>query len=107
MKTPAPSYSDHHRSETCLALALRTDELVAAAALDAFEADPWGTEYKAIAQSWRRARPEVFPFYAPPADVRRTLYTTNATAALNAQPRRPARARGHLPTDEAAVSYRF
>ena len=39
----------------------------------------------AIVQSWRRAWPEVIPFYAFPAEVRRILYTTNAIEALNAK----------------------
>ena len=43
------------------------------------------------------------PFYAFHADVRRILYTTNAIEALNAKLRRAVRARGHFPTDEAAI----
>jgi transposase-like protein len=40
-----------------------TDDLAAATALDAFEAGPWRQKYPAIEQSWRRAWPEVIPFY--------------------------------------------
>ena len=58
-------------------------------------------------QSWRRAWPEVIPFYAFPGDVRRILYTTNAIEALNAKLRRAVRARGHFPTDEAAIKLLF
>ncbi len=47
------------------------------------------------------------PSYAFPADVRRTLYTTNAIEALNAKLRRAVRARGHFPTDEAAMKLLF
>jgi putative transposase len=43
------------------------------------------------------------PFYAFPAEVRRILYTTNAIEALNAKLRSAVRARGHFPTDEAAL----
>ncbi|KNY19169.1 hypothetical protein AKJ13_29130 [Methylobacterium sp. ARG-1] len=43
------------------------------------------------------------PFYAFPTEVRRILYTTNAIEALNATLRRTVRARGHFPTDEAAL----
>ena len=43
------------------------------------------------------------PFYAFPAEVRRILYTTNAIEALNAKLRNAVRARGHFPTDEAAL----
>jgi putative transposase len=42
-----------------------------------------------------------------PADVRRILYTTNAIEALNAKLRRAVRARGHFPTDEAAMKLLF
>ena len=73
----------------------------------AFEAGPWGRRYQAIGQSWRRAWSEVVPFYAFPGEVRRILYTTNAIEALNATLRRAVRARGHFPTDEAALKLLF
>jgi putative transposase len=47
------------------------------------------------------------PFYAFHADVRRIVYTTNAIEALNAKLRRAVRARGHFPTDEAAMKLLF
>ena len=83
------------------------DALTAEAALTAFEAGPWGRKYAAIGQSWRRAWAEVVPFYAFHVDVRRSLYTTNAIEALNAKLRRAVRARGHFPTDEAALKLLF
>ena len=83
------------------------DALTAEAALTAFEAGPWGRKYAAIGQSWRRAWAEVVPFYAFHVDVRRLLYTTNAIEALNAKLRRAVRARGHFPTDEAALKLLF
>lgn len=76
-------------------------------ALGAFQESLWGRRYPAIGQSWRRAWSEVIPFYAFPADVRRILYTTNAIEALNAKLRRAVRARGHFPTDEAAMKLLF
>ncbi|WP_310355265.1 IS256 family transposase, partial [Methylobacterium sp. BE186] len=79
------------------------DATAGEAALSAFEAGEWGRRYPAIAQSWRRAWSEVVPFYAFPGEVRRILYTTNAIEALNATLRRAVRARGHFPTDEAAL----
>ena len=79
------------------------DAAAGEAALTAFEEGHWGRRYPAIGQSWRRAWSEVVPFYAFPADVRRILYTTNAIEALNAKLRRAVRARGHFPTDEAAM----
>ena len=79
------------------------DPAAAEAALTAFEASTWGRKYAAIGQSWRRAWPEVVPFYASPVDVRRLLYTPNSIEALNAKLRSAVRARGHFPTDEAAL----
>ena len=72
-----------------------------------FRVNSWGQKYPAIGQSWRRAWNEVIPFYAFPADVRRILYTTNAIEALNSKLRRAVRARGHFPTDEAAMKLLF
>jgi len=83
------------------------DATAAEAALSAFEETPWGQKYPAIGQSWRRAWNEVIPFYAFPAEVRRILYTTNAIEALNSKLRRAVRARGHFPTDEAAMKLLF
>jgi putative transposase len=83
------------------------DATAGEAALAAFEEGPWGRKYPAIGPSWRRAWGEVVPFYAFPAEVRRLLYTTNAIEALNSKLRRAVRARGHFPTDEAAMKLLF
>jgi putative transposase len=77
------------------------------AALDAFDEGPWGRKYPVIAQSWRRNWAEVIPFYAFPDQVRRIIYTTNAIEAVNAKLRRAVRARGHFPTDDAALKLLF
>ena len=83
------------------------DATAAEAALSAFEAGDWGQKYPAIGMSWRRAWAQVIPFYAFPKDVRRLIYTTNAIEALNSKLRRAVRARGHFPTDEAALKLLF
>lgn len=83
------------------------DPNAAETALSAFEVGPWGRKYAAIGQSWRRAWGEVIPFYAFPIEVRQLLYTTNAIEALNAKLRRAVRARGHFPTDDAALKLLF
>jgi putative transposase len=80
-----------------------TDADAGRAALDAFEAGPWGQKSPAIVGSWRRNWPAVIPFFAFPEDVRRIVYTTNAIESLNAKLRRAVRARGHFPSDEAAT----
>jgi putative transposase len=80
-----------------------TDAVAGEAALQAFDAGPWGKKYPAIAQAWRRQWQQVIPFFAFPVAVRRIIYTTNAIEALNAKLRRAVRTRGHFPTDEAAT----
>ena len=85
----------------------RNAERAGRAALDAFDAGPWGRKYPVIARSWRRHWAEVIPFYAFPAEVRRIIYTTNAIEALNAKLRRAVRARGHFPTDDAVLKLLF
>ncbi len=75
----------------------------AAAALDAFEAGPWGKKYPAIAAAWRRQWEQVIPFFAFPPEVRRIIYTTNAIESLNSKLRSSVRGGGHFPTDEAAI----
>ena len=102
------SFKDRKLVATALKGIYRAVDTVAAeAALTAFEAGPWGRKYAAIGQIWRRAWGEVVPFYAFHVDVRRLLYTTNAIEALNAKLRRAVRARGHFPTDEAALKLLF
>ena len=83
------------------------DAEAAEKALSAFKTSEWGRKYTAIGQSWRRAWTEVVPFYAFPSEVRKILYTTNAIEALNSKLRRAVRARGHFPTDEAAMKLLF
>jgi transposase-like protein len=75
----------------------------AAAALDAFAQGPWGVKFPTVVASWRRAWPQVIPFFAFPPDVRRLIYTTNALESVHAQLRKIIKTRGHFPTDEAAV----
>jgi len=75
----------------------------AQAALEDFEAGPWGRKYPTIVQSWRRAWQHVIPFFAFPPDVRRVIYTTNAIESLHMQLRKIIKTRGHFPSDDAAI----
>jgi len=98
------SYKDRKSVASALKDIYRAvDAASAHAALEAFDAGEWGQKYPAIAMSWRRVWTEVIPFFAFPKDVRRLIYTTNAIEALNSKLRRAVRARGHFPTDEAAL----
>jgi putative transposase len=102
------SYKDRKAVAAALKTVYRaTDAVSGETALTAFEAGFWGQKYPAISQSWRRAWPEVIPFYAFHPDVRRLIYTTNAIESLNSKLRRAIRARGHFPTDEAAMKLLF
>jgi putative transposase len=102
------SYKDRKAVAAALKDVYRALDAVAGEkALAAFEAGPWGRKYPAIGESWRRAWSEVVPFYAFHPDVRRLVYTTNAIEALNSKLRRAVRARGHFPSDEAAMKLLF
>lgn len=91
-----------------LAAALRTvytaaSADAAAAALDAFAHGPWGTRFPTVVASWRRAWPQVIPFFAFPPPIRRVIYTTNALESVHARLRKILKTRGHFPTDAAAT----
>ena len=77
-------------------------EAVAASALDAFEAGPWGEKYPGVVRGWRSVWEQVVPFFAFSAPIRRAIYTTNAIESLNSAVRRAVRTRGHFPNDRAA-----
>lgn len=72
-------------------------------ALSDFEDSAFGKKYAAVSAMWRRQWEQVIPFFAYPQEVRKMIYTTNAIESLNSQIRRSIRARGHFPTDEAAI----
>jgi putative transposase len=76
-----------------------------AAALARFQEfdDQWGQRYPAITRMWRSAWTEFVPFLDYDVEVRRVICTTNAIESLNARYRRAIRARGHFPTELAAL----
>jgi transposase-like protein len=63
----------------------------------------WGTKYPAITTLWRNAWNEFIPFLDYDVEIRRVICSTNAIESLNARYRRAVRARGHFPTDAAAL----
>lgn len=71
--------------------------------LEAFDSGPWGQQYPATAQAWRRQWQQVIPFFAFPQEVRKIIYTTNAIESLNSTVRRSVRARGHFASEESAT----
>jgi transposase-like protein len=63
----------------------------------------WGARYPAITRLWTAAWTEFIPFLDYDTEIRRVICSTNAIESLNARYRRAVRARGHFPTDQAAL----
>ena len=82
--------------------AAQTDVL-AEAALAAFETSAFGMRYPTIGKSWRANWQRVIPFLAFPREIRKVIYTTNAIESLNYSLRRIIKTRGHFPNEEAAT----
>jgi len=75
------------------------------AALDAFVAftQTWGQRYPAIIKLWENAWAESVPFLAFDKEIRSVICTTNSIESLNSRVRRAVNARGHFPTEQAAL----
>jgi transposase-like protein len=80
-----------------------------AAALDRFAefAAAWEQRYPAIVRLWENAWAELVPFLAFDPEIRTIICTTNAIESLNARFRRAVKARGHFPTEQAALKYLY
>jgi putative transposase len=65
--------------------------------------EKWGGKYGAVIRLWRNAWEEFIPFLDYDVEIRRVLCSTNAIESLNARYRRAVRARGHFPTEQAAL----
>jgi transposase-like protein len=63
----------------------------------------WGEKYPAIIRLWDNAWAEFTPFLDYSPEIRRVIYSTNAIESLHARFRRATRARGHFPTEQAAL----
>jgi putative transposase len=74
----------------------------ALAALDELE-EKWGAKYRAMIRLWRNAWTEFIPFLDYDIEIRTVICSTNAIESLNARYRRAVRARGHFPTEQAAL----
>jgi transposase-like protein len=74
----------------------------ARAALDELS-EKWGTKYAAIIRLWNNAWEEFIPFLDYDVEIRTVLCSTNAIESLNARYRRAVKARGHFPTEQAAM----
>jgi transposase-like protein len=74
----------------------------ARAALDELT-EKWGQRYPAIIRLWHNAWEQFIPFLDYDIEIRRVLCSTNAIESLNARYRRAVKARGHFPTEQAAL----
>ena len=79
-----------------------TNAAAARSALDDLT-DRWGTKYAAIVRLWENAWNEFVPFLDYNVEIRKVICSTNAIESLNARYRRAVRARGHFPTEQAAL----
>ena len=77
----------------------------AEAAWAAFEEleEKWGKPYPAIPKLWRAAWEQFIPFLDYDVEIRKVLCSTNAIESLNARYRRAVNAKGHFPTEQAAL----
>ena len=74
----------------------------ARAALDELT-ETWGARYGAIIRLWENAWEEFIPFLDYDIEIRTVICSTNAIESLNARYRRGVKARGHFPTELAAL----
>jgi putative transposase len=65
--------------------------------------EKWGNKYGAIIRLWNNAWEEFIPFLDYDVEIRTVLCSTNAIESLNARYRRAVKARGHFPTEQAAM----
>ena len=59
--------------------------------------------YPAVIRLWDNAWEEFIPFLDYDVEIRRVICSTNAIESLNARYRRAIKARGHFPTEQAAL----
>lgn len=74
----------------------------ALAALEQLE-EQWGKKYPAMIRLWRNAWEQFIPFLDYDVEIRKMICSTNAIESLNARYRRAVRARGHFPSEQAAL----
>ena len=76
-----------------------------AAAIGAFAefSGKWEKRYPAIIRLWENAWAEFTPFLQFDNEIRTVICTTNAIESINARLRRAVNARGHFPTEQAAL----
>lgn len=71
-------------------------------ALDTLE-EKWGDRYPVVINSWRRKWADLATFFDYPADIRRTIYTTNAVEAVHRQFRKLTKTKGAFPNENSLL----
>lgn len=66
-------------------------------------AEVWAEKYPAVIRLWENTWAEFAPFLDYSPEIRKIIYSTNAVESLHARMRRATRARGHFPTEQAAL----
>ena len=79
-----------------------SNEAAAPAALDDLT-DAWGGRSPAIIWLWNSAWAEFVPFLDYNVEIRAVICSTDAIESLNSRYRRAVKARGHFPTEQAAM----
>ena len=76
-------------------------------------AETWDEKYPSIAKSWRANWVRVIPLFAYSAEIRKAIYTTNATGwpraieSVNFRLRKLTKIRGSFPNEEAAIKFLY
>ncbi|WP_257584212.1 IS256 family transposase [Streptomyces sp. TLI_146] len=65
--------------------------------------EKWGTKYPAVIKLWSDAWAEMVPFLSFDVEIRKVICSTNAIESVNARIRKAVRARGHFPSEAAAL----
>ncbi|WKK27716.1 IS256 family transposase [Streptomyces olivoreticuli] len=65
--------------------------------------EKWGTKYPAVVKLWSDAWAEMVPFLSFDVEIRKVICSTNAIESVNARVRKAVRARGHFPSEAAAL----
>lgn len=97
------------RKELCAdlkAIYQAQDEKQALKQLESF-CGKWDHKYSMIGKSWRLHWDKIIPMFLFPADIRRTIYTTNAIESVNMTLRKVSRNHRIFPDDESAVKVMY
>lgn len=63
----------------------------------------WHEKYAVIGKTWRRHWAGITPLFAYPAEIRRSIYTTNIVESLHMTLRKVIKTRGSFPSEESAL----